>query len=84
MKGDALLHVLNGVLNRPARDARLLEESMKGVGTKDELLVARLTRIHWDPEHMQAVKDSYKEKYKMMLKERVCYSPTSKISRISC
>lgn len=44
-KGDALLHVLNGVLNRPARDARLLEESMKGVGTRDELLVARLTRM---------------------------------------
>ena len=64
------------MINRPARDARLLEESMKGVGTRDELLVARLTRIHWDPEHMQAVKESYKEKYKTTLKERVRLSIT--------
>ncbi|KAJ6264188.1 Annexin-B12 [Drechslerella dactyloides] len=69
--GEALLHVLNGVLNKPARDARLLEESMKGVGTRDDLLVARLVRIHWDPDHMAAVKDAYKAKYGMSLKERI-------------
>jgi len=69
--GEALLHILNGILNKPARDARLLEESMKGVGTRDELLVARLVRIHWDPDHMAAVKDAYKEKYKMTLKDRI-------------
>ncbi|KAK6330982.1 hypothetical protein TWF718_003176 [Orbilia javanica] len=69
--GEALLHVLNGVLNKPARDARLLEESMKGVGTRDDLLVARLVRIHWDPEHLTAVKEAYKTKYGMSLKERI-------------
>ncbi|KAF3222832.1 hypothetical protein TWF106_005266 [Orbilia oligospora] len=69
--GEALLHVLNGVLNKPARDARLLEESMKGVGTRDDLLVARLVRIHWDPEHLTAVKEAYKSKYGMSLKERI-------------
>ncbi|KAK6353328.1 hypothetical protein TWF696_005298 [Orbilia brochopaga] len=69
--GEALLHVLNGVLNKPARDARLLEESMKGVGTRDDLLVARLVRIHWDPDHMAAVKEAYKAKYNMSLKERI-------------
>lgn len=69
--GEALLHVLNGVLNKPARDARLLEESMKGVGTRDDLLVARLVRIHWDPEHLTAVKEAYKTKYGMSLRERI-------------
>ncbi|KAK6496434.1 hypothetical protein TWF481_002452 [Arthrobotrys musiformis] len=69
--GEALLHVLNGVLNKPARDARLLEESMKGVGTRDDLLVARLVRIHWDAEHLTAVKEAYKTKYGMSLKERI-------------
>ncbi|KAK6522025.1 hypothetical protein TWF281_002595 [Arthrobotrys megalospora] len=69
--GEALLHVLNGVLNRPARDARLLEESMKGVGTRDDLLVARLVRIHWDPDHLTAVKEAYKTKYGMSLRERI-------------
>ena len=70
-QGEGILHILNGVLNKPARDAKLLEMSMKGVGTRDDLLIARLIRIHWDPEHMQAVKEAYKEKYGMTLRERI-------------
>ncbi|KAF9565818.1 Annexin [Agrocybe pediades] len=46
------------------RDAKLLEKSMAGLGTKDYQLIYRLIRAHWDPTRMEGVKDAYKRKYK--------------------
>lgn len=47
---DALLFIAEGVEGDGQgieRDAALIEESMKGMGTKDERLVYRIVRAHW-------------------------------------
>ncbi len=36
------------------RDAKLLEKSMAGLGTKDQQLVYRLVRAHWNPERFES------------------------------
>lgn len=63
---DALLHIVTAVdEGNPslppgvARDARLIEESMKGMGTKDERLVYRLFRAHWDRRRFEAIKAEF-------------------------
>lgn len=44
---------------------------MAGLGTKDTQLIYRLTRAHWDPQRMDAVKDAYQRRYKKPLENRV-------------
>jgi annexin A7/11 len=44
---------------------------MKGMGTKDERLVVRAVRVHWDRQHLANVKAAYKHKYKQDLLQRV-------------
>ncbi|KAF2235351.1 Annexin [Viridothelium virens] len=68
--GEVIAHILNGVINRPARDALLLHHAISDISSHDksvelryELLVSRLVRLHWDRSHMQKVKREYKEKY---------------------
>ncbi|RPA85879.1 Annexin [Ascobolus immersus RN42] len=56
---QAFSYILEGALNKAERDARLLEDSMKGFGTKDTLLISRLIRVHWDQGHLEAVKRAY-------------------------
>lgn len=68
---DALLYILDGANNIVERDARLLEESMKGMGTKDNLLISRLVRIHWDKRHLSNVKTEYKRVYGKELVNRI-------------
>jgi hypothetical protein len=121
-----MAHILNGVINRPARDAMLLHHALEdlrslrerresggsGSGGEDrdggsprasasrlnpfsaesraererereekrekerekerlkedrkdryELLISRLVRLHWEPNHLRKVKEEYKEKY---------------------
>lgn len=60
---EPLLYMLRTATNSAMRDAILLEESMLGMGTKDERLVARVVRAHWDRNHKEAVKSAYYEKY---------------------
>lgn len=64
MKGETLAHILNGVLNRPVRDALLLHQALAET-SKDriELLVSRLVRFHWEPRHFEKVQLEYKRKY---------------------
>lgn len=57
--------------DRAMRDAERLEECMKGPGTKDELLVARVVQMHWDRAHMAQVKGAYRVKYGKELVSRV-------------
>ena len=63
-QGETLAHILNGVLNRPVRDALLLHQAL-GETSKDrtELLVSRLVRFHWEPQHFGKIKVEYKKKY---------------------
>ncbi|KAG5921214.1 hypothetical protein E4U42_005937 [Claviceps africana] len=72
--GELLAHILNGVINRPVRDALLLNHALTASrkdGLRRELLISRLVRFHWDPLHMQAVKKAYLERYRVDLSEAV-------------
>ncbi|KAI5840844.1 hypothetical protein DFP73DRAFT_177352 [Morchella snyderi] len=68
---DALVYIVEGALNKPMRDAILLEASMKGIGTKDDLLISRLVRMHWDKHHFELVKRQFKVLYSRDLQQRV-------------
>lgn len=68
---DALLFQLRTASDKAMRDANLMEDSMKGFGTKDKLLVARVVRCHWDPKHMDQVKGAYQHAYGRSLASRI-------------
>ncbi|KAL9578044.1 MAG: hypothetical protein Q9212_005973, partial [Teloschistes hypoglaucus] len=62
--GETLAHILNGVLNRPVRDALLLHQAITETSKdRTELLVSRLVRFHWEPKHLEKVKVEYRRKY---------------------
>ncbi|KAH6911069.1 hypothetical protein BKA70DRAFT_1185640 [Coprinopsis sp. MPI-PUGE-AT-0042] len=72
----ALLFILHGVKPKRDgqgiwRDAKLLEKTMVGLGTKDTALVYRLVRAHWDPTRFGAVKTAYQNHYNKTLEKRV-------------
>ena len=68
-----MVYTLKGSASKPQRDAKLLEDCMKGLGTNDLRLVARLIRTHYDhdPRHMYFVNDAYEQKYGKKLSERI-------------
>ncbi|KIK69997.1 hypothetical protein GYMLUDRAFT_213006 [Collybiopsis luxurians FD-317 M1] len=75
---QALLFIVDGVKSKHAmeghgvwRDAKMLEKSMKGLGTKDKQLVRRIVRHHWDRSRFEAIKAVYHKKYKKSLESRV-------------
>ncbi|KAL9064159.1 MAG: hypothetical protein Q9157_007938 [Trypethelium eluteriae] len=68
---DALLRMLACGVDRAKADAQALEDSMKGMGTKDELLVTRMVRVHWDRQHLQQVKGAYRHFFKRELSQRI-------------
>lgn len=68
---DALLLALGRATDRAKTDAYGLEDSMKGLGTKDDLLVQRTVRIHWDRQHRDQVKRAYDHFFKKDLVKRV-------------
>lgn len=68
---DALLHMLRTAINPAMRDAILLEECMKGAGTKDKKLVVRIVRLHWNRDHKEKVKREYYQRFKVQLQDRV-------------
>jgi annexin A7/11 len=68
---DALRLLVRRAVNRPEAEAIRLEESMAGLGTKDELLVQRVVRCHWDRNFMNAVSAAYKQVYKKDLVKRI-------------
>ncbi|KAL8971157.1 MAG: hypothetical protein Q9183_001180 [Haloplaca sp. 2 TL-2023] len=62
--GETLAHILNGVLNRPVRDALLLHQAITETSKdRSDLLVSRLVRFHWEPKHLMKVKEEYRRKY---------------------
>lgn len=66
MKGEMLAHILNGVINKPVRDALLVQHALslsKSDSIRTELLISRLVRYHWDRPHMEAIKREYRSRY---------------------
>ncbi|PLB55868.1 Annexin [Aspergillus steynii IBT 23096] len=68
---DALMHILQGALDPAMRDAVALEDCMKGMGTKDEKLVVRAVRVHWNRAHLDQVRRAYQHKFQKALVDRV-------------
>lgn len=68
---DALRLLVRRAVNRPEAEATRLEEAMAGIGTKDELLVQRVVRCHWDRNFMNAVSNAFKQLYKKDLVKRI-------------
>ncbi|KAK3394283.1 hypothetical protein B0H63DRAFT_460531 [Podospora didyma] len=72
--GEVLAHILNGVINKPVRDAMLLHHALtasKRDGLRRELLISRLVRYHWDGAHMAQVKKAFRDHYGKDLQEAV-------------
>lgn len=73
-QGELLAHILNGVINKPVRDALLVHHALtasKKDALRRELLTSRLVRYHWDHDHMVAVKKAYRERYGKDMAEAV-------------
>lgn len=68
---NALILLIDRAVNRAEAEATRLEESMAGIGTKDELLVQRVVRCHWDQNFMHAVSNAYERKYRKTLVKRI-------------
>ncbi|KAI9848341.1 MAG: hypothetical protein M1838_000557 [Thelocarpon superellum] len=62
--GETLAHILNGLINRPVRDALLLHQAIEETGKeRTELLISRLVRYHWDRPHLERVKQEFRARY---------------------
>jgi len=68
---DALRLLISRATNRAEAEATRLEEAMAGMGTKDNLLVMRVIRCHWNQQFMTAVSNEYKRVYKKDLIKRI-------------
>jgi len=53
------------------RDAHLIEDAMRGMGTKDERLIYRIIRAHWNRARFDAIKQLYHQKHGKTLLARV-------------
>ncbi|KAI4726769.1 Annexin [Aureobasidium sp. EXF-10728] len=76
--GEVICHILNGAINRPARDALLLRHAIDDISSHNrdeelryELLISRLMRVHWDHAHLGRVKREYAEKYRKDLERDI-------------
>lgn len=72
--GELLAHILNGVINKPVRDALLVHHALtlsKSDSIRTELLISRLVRYHWDRPHMEAVKKEYRSRYGIEMQKAV-------------
>jgi annexin A7/11 len=68
---DALRLMAARAIDPVKCDADQLEASMKGMGTKDELLIERLVRSHWNKDHFRQVKIAYTRFHGRNLSDRV-------------
>lgn len=68
---DALLFILLNAEDRAKHDAQLLEAAMAGMGTKDDLLVNRIVRIHWDKHRMSQARGAYRHFFQRDLADRI-------------
>lgn len=68
---DVLLDMIRKASDPVLRDAKALDACMKGMGTKDQLLISRLVSIHWDRDHMGSVARAYKSVHGKDLVQRI-------------
>lgn len=68
---NSLLLLLDRAEDRAMAEAVRLEDSMAGFGTKDEYLIQRVVRCHWDQNFMRAVSAAYERRYKKSLVRRI-------------
>ena len=68
---DALVHMVRAGADPAKNDADLLEDSMRGAGTKDTALVRRVLAVHWDLGRLQQTKGAYKHFHKQELSHRI-------------
>ena len=78
VQGEVIAHILNGVINKPARDALLLRHAIQDIVEKNkdddiryDLLISRLVRLHWDKVHLAKVKKAYYDKGKRHLESDI-------------
>jgi hypothetical protein len=71
IQGEVLAHILNGVINKPVRDALLLKQALSHTKHRPELLTSRLLRYHWDRPHFERVKREYRQRYGVELSDAV-------------
>ncbi|KAH8432434.1 uncharacterized protein LDX57_010070 [Aspergillus melleus] len=72
--GEVLTHILNGAINRPRRDAVLLYQAIREPPTSDyrsDLIISRLVRLHWEPQHLEQVKNEYSRRYQELVEEAI-------------
>ncbi|KAL2891004.1 hypothetical protein HOO65_010362 [Ceratocystis lukuohia] len=69
--GEVIAHVLNGLINKPVRDAILLHHAITSSRdpVRNELLISRLVRFHWDSAHMEETKRQFFFRYKTEISE---------------
>ncbi|KAJ6028154.1 hypothetical protein N7540_003730 [Penicillium herquei] len=60
---NAFVFMVRTATDPAFRDAFLLKKSMEGAGTKDEQLVVRVVRLHWNPDHKDQVKRAYRHHF---------------------
>ncbi|KAK6509012.1 hypothetical protein TWF481_003778 [Arthrobotrys musiformis] len=68
---EALLYAVRGGTDKALRDAILLEDSMKGLGTRDTLLIHRIVKARWNRAHFENVKRAYRDTYRRTLEDRI-------------
>ncbi|KAI2638057.1 hypothetical protein GGS21DRAFT_509465 [Xylaria nigripes] len=64
---DALLYQLRNAVDKYMHAATLFENAMAGLGTQDDLLVARVVRYHWDRETLANIKGAFRQRYNKTL-----------------
>lgn len=90
-QGEVIAHILNGVINKPARDALLLNHAIEDIAARNksdelryELLISRLVRLHWDRLHLAKVKREYAEKYRRGLEEDIEQATSGDFREFMC
>lgn len=78
----ALIHAVEGGLDAACRDAGLYEEAMAGMGTREERLMQRVVRNHWDWGHARRVRDAYARIYGKDLVARVQGETSGDLGRL--
>lgn len=71
---ELLVHILYGAMNRPVRDALLLHHALWKSRSDNErsiLLISRLVRFHWEPQHLVKVKAQYHRRYDHPLEDAI-------------
>ncbi|KPM38914.1 hypothetical protein AK830_g7609 [Neonectria ditissima] len=68
---EALLFQLRNATDKYMNAARVLEDAMAGMGTKDHLLVTRVIRYHWDRNTLANIKGAYQQRYGKSLGSRI-------------